>query len=85
MKETLSKGKMGKQVGKWGSKVEPTSWPATTLVGAPQGGPHPSIPSRSLLGKYPKRHFSKNIPKSTFTIHDDVFQRLVELKIFVWA
>ena len=57
MKETLSKGKMGKQVGKWGSKVEPTSWPATTLVGPPKVVPiHPSL----------LEAFWENIPKGDF-------------------
>ena len=27
---------------------------------------------------------SQKYPKSAFTIHDDIFQRLIELKIFIW-
>ena len=37
------------------------------------------------LGKAPKGGFPENIPKSTFTIHDDIFQRPFKLKIVVWA
>ena len=64
-------------------------WCSTSLAGHPWG-----VPMRSLLAPQSlleaflenfKMGFSTKIPKSTFTIHDDIFQRPVELKIFMWA
>src|SRR3989337_3656409 len=48
--------------------------------------PHPSMSSPRYFGaKAQKGGFPKSNPKSTFTIHDDIFQRPFELKIFMWA
>ena len=73
MKETLSKAKMGKQVGKWGSKVEPTYWPSTTIVGPPKVVPiHPSL-LEAFWEISQKVTFQKNIHKVIFTIHGTNF------------
>ena len=45
---------------------------------------HPCHPKISW-DKAQNNGFPKSNPKSTFTIHDDIFQRPFELKIFMWA
>ena len=72
----------------WECHVEhhgaPPPWPAT-LGGSPMRS---LLAPQSLLEAFleiSKKGFSTKIPKSTFTIHDDIFQRPVELKIFMWA
>ena len=45
---------------------------------------HPCHP-QDLLEQSPKRWLSIVTIKLIFTIHDDIFQRLIELKIFMWA
>ena len=62
----------------------------------PCGRPHPHEgPKKWLLSihvipkifaaKPQKVAFHKVTIKLIFTIHDDIFQRLIELKIFMWA
>ena len=68
----------------WSSMEELHPWPAT-LGGPPTWG---CLGSQALLEGFlelSKKVFFLKIPKSTFTIHDDIFQRPVELKIFMWA
>src|SRR3989337_4504698 len=63
---------------------------APLLAGHPWGGtpPHegpcPPSPSRRPFWNFQKGAFPK-ISKSVFTIHDAIFQRPFELKIFMWA
>ena len=60
-------------------------WPAKPSWGAPKGG---FLGSQVLLETFleiSKKVLFQKYPKSTFTIHDDIFQRPVELKIFMWA
>src|SRR3990170_93386 len=52
--------------------------------GTPHEVPCPPSPSRRPFWNFQKGAFSK-ISKSVFTIHDDIFQRPFELKIFMWA
>jgi hypothetical protein len=48
--------------------------------------PHPSMSSPRYFGaKAPKGGFPKINHKADFTIHDDIFQRPFEPKIFMWA
>ena len=56
-------------------------WPK---FAAPMGGSTSLSHTKSgfLLEEKPHLQIS---PKSAFTIHDDIFQRPVELKIFMWA
>jgi hypothetical protein len=86
MKETLSKGKREKPKDMWSSKEKPHMWPAKLLEAPPPKGAliHPCHPKRSW-DKAQNNGFPKSNPKSTFTIHDDIFQRPFELKIFMWA
>ena len=68
----------------WSSMEELHPWPATPW-GAPMRG---LLAPQSLLEAFleiSKKVFFHKYPKSTFTIHDDIFQRPVELKIFMWA
>jgi len=60
--------------------------PPPLFIGNPRGRVswHPSL-LETFWENIPKGDFSINIPKSIFTIHDDIFQRPVELKIFMWA
>ena len=68
----------------WSSMEELHPWPATPW-GPPTWG---CLGSQGLLEAFwekSQKVLSIKIPKSTFTIHDDIFQRPVELKIFMWA
>ena len=56
-----------------------------TLMWGPKIGPYPSMSSPRSFGAKPQKVAFQKKPKSTFTIHDDIFQRLIELKIFMWA
>ena len=76
------KGIMGRQVGHHGG--------APPLAGHPCGAPPKGVPSPQAFSKIfwtksTKGGFPKNIPKSTFTIHEDIFQRPLIPKIFLWA
>ena len=53
-------------------------------VGTPHVVSCPPFPSRIFLA-YSKKMLFQKYPKSAFTIHDDIFQRPFELKIFMWA
>ena len=58
----------------------------THCGGAPQGVPSPpSLPLLEAFWKYPKRCFPrrKKYPKSTFTIHEDIFLRPLNPKLFL--
>ena len=56
-----------------------------TPRGPPKGALiHPCHPKISW-DKAQNNGFPKSNTKSTFTIHDDILQRPVELKIFMWA
>src|SRR3989337_548915 len=73
----------------WECHVEhhgaPPPWPATLGGGGPpHEGPCPPSPSRRPFWNFQKGSFPK-ISKSAFTIHDDIFQRPNELKIFMWV
>ena len=62
---------------------------APPLAGHSRGPPTwGCLGSQALLEAFwekSQKVLSIKIPKSTFTIHDDIFQRPVELKIFMWA
>ena len=56
-----------------------------TFMGAPQRGfLDPQVLLEAFWEKPQKVAFHK-YPKSIFTIHDNIFQRSFELKIFMWA
>jgi hypothetical protein len=57
-----------------------------TLMRGPKNGSYPSMSSPRSFGAKPQKvAFHKVTIKLIFTIHDDIFQRLIELKIFMWA
>ena len=76
-------------MGKMGGHVElhgaPPCVAVQTLGGPHEGLPWPPSPSTSLFTKALKGGFPKISIKLIFTIHDDIFQRPFELKIFMWA
>src|SRR3989337_964029 len=81
---SFPKGNMPYGSAMWSSMVELHSWPATLGGGPPHEVPCPPSPSRSPFWNFQKGAFPK-ISKSAFTIHDDIFQRPNEMKIFMWA
>ena len=61
-------------------------WLATLRRGPPKGASSIHVtPPRSFKQKPKRMAFQKATIKLIFTIHDDIFQRLIELKIFMWA
>ena len=57
-----------------------------TPMRGPKNGSYPSMSSPRSFGAKPQKvAFHKVTIKLIFTIHDDIFQRLIELKIFMWA
>lgn len=72
---------MNKRVPKGGYPM----WPATPPMRGPKNGSYPSMSSPRSFGAKPQKvAFHKVTIKLIFTIHDDIFQRPFELKIFVW-
>jgi hypothetical protein len=57
-----------------------------TPMRGPKNGSYPSMSSPRSFGAKPQKvAFHKVTIKLIFTIHDDIFQRPNELKIFMWA
>ena len=83
--KSFHKGIEVKPRNKRGSMEGALMWPATPSGSPPRGIQSIHVIPLDLLSKAPKGGFPKLSPKSTSTIHDDIFQRPIELKIFMWA